>query len=106
MLRDIYFPYVGMEDHIAYQHLHRIGVFVDHKFSWLYDGHWKHTTKYVKDTVVTDSNARNDDLKLAFHFNDFVYPTENVSSILVLHLGDHLTDQIIFDFGLSWSAVP
>jgi len=78
MLRDIYFPYVGMEDQIAYQHLHRIGVFVDNKFSWLYDGHWEHTNQYIKDTVVTDSNARNDDLKLAFHFNDFIYPTHNV----------------------------
>jgi len=78
MIRDLYFPYVGMEDHVAYQHLHRIGVWVDHQFSWLYDPEWQHSSQYIEDTVVTDSHATNDRLKLVFDFNDFVYPTEDV----------------------------
>ena len=78
MLRDLYFPYVGMEDQIAYQHLHRIGVFVDDRFSWMHNPDWQHTIQYVKDTVVTDSSAKNNDLQLAVHFNDFVYPTEDI----------------------------
>ena len=78
MLRDLYFPYVGMEDQIAYQHLNRIGVFVDHDFSWLYSAEWKHTAQYVPDTIVTASHAENERLKLACDFNDFVYPTEDI----------------------------
>lgn len=78
MLRDFYYPYVGMEDQIAYQHLHRIGVFVDEQFSWLNRDDWKHNSDYIDDTVVTDSHGKNENLKLAFDFNDFVYPTEDV----------------------------
>ena len=77
MLRDLYFPYVGMENHIAYQHLHRLGVFVDQQFSWLHSDDWSHTNDYILDTMVTDSHAVSEKLKLAFDFNDFVYPTEN-----------------------------
>ena len=77
MIEDLYFPYVGMENHIAYQHFHRIGVFDNGRFSWLYDDSWEHSSKYIQDTLVTDSEAKNGKLKLKFHFNDFVYPTEN-----------------------------
>lgn len=78
MIEDIYFPYVGMENHIGFQHFNRIGVFESGNFSWLYDDSWGHEIKYIKDTLVTDSSATNNNFKLAFHFNDFVYPTENV----------------------------
>ena len=78
MLRDLYFPYVGMENQIAYQHLHRIGVFADHQFSWLHSEDWSHAYQYISDTMVTDSHSVNEKLKLRFDFNDFVYPTEDV----------------------------
>ncbi len=78
MLRDLYYPHVGMENHIAYQHLHRVGVHVDDRFSWLYEDSWKHEVGYLSDTLVTDSKASHEELGLTFHFNDFVYPTENV----------------------------
>lgn len=78
MLRDLYFPYVGMEDQISYQHLHRIGVYVDHQFSWLNQKNWEHTSDYIDDTIVTDSHARSEHFELDIDFNDFVYPTENV----------------------------
>lgn len=78
MLRDLYFPYVGMEAQIAFQHLHRIGVFIDERFSWLYDPDWQHKIEYIPETLVTDSEARNDNLRLRIRFNDFVYPSENV----------------------------
>ncbi len=91
MLRDIYYPYVGMEDQIAYQHLHRIGVFTDNRFSWMHSGDWQHTTRYIFDTMVTESEVRSDKFGLAFNFNDFVYPTEDVfiRRITLHNHGDH-----------------
>ncbi len=91
MIRDLYYPYVGMEDHVAFQHLHRIGVWTDQQFSWLYDKEWQHTSQYIEDTVVTDSHARNERLKLQFKFNDFVYPIEDVfiRKIVVHNDADH-----------------
>jgi len=78
MLKDLYFPYVGMENHIAYQHINRIGVHTGEYFSWIYDTNWVHQQSYIQDTLVSDSVAQNDYLGLTFRFNDFVYPTENV----------------------------
>lgn len=78
LLRDFYYPYVGMEDQISFQHLHRIGVFVDNNFSWINRNDWHHSSTYLADTVVTDSHAVNESLKISLDFNDFVYPTENV----------------------------
>ena len=77
MLCDLYFPYVGMEAQIAYQHKHRIGVYVDNRFSWLYNNDWKHDIGYFMETLVTNSYATNENLKLEMTFNDFVYPSEN-----------------------------
>lgn len=39
-VRDLYYPYVGLENHVGGGLLHRIGVFVDGSFSWLDDGSW------------------------------------------------------------------
>ncbi len=91
MIRDIYFPYVGMENHIAYQHFNRIGVHIDGKFSWLYDDNWKHKVKYTPETLVTDSYAENSELELQFNFNDFVYPSENafIRKITIRNKANH-----------------
>lgn len=78
LLEDLYFPYVGMEDHIAFEHWHRVGVFIDNKFSWLMDKQWEHQTSYYPETLVTDSTSRNQELLLRIDFNDFVYHSENL----------------------------
>ncbi len=77
LIEDLYFPYVGMENHIAFEHWHRLGVHVDSQFSWLHDEQWQHDINYVSETLVTDSVARNESLLLKIGFNDFVYPTED-----------------------------
>lgn len=77
MLQDLYFPYVGMEDHISYRHMHRIGVYADNQFSWLYEDSWKHTANYIEDTLVTNATSRNEQIKINIELNDFVYPDEN-----------------------------
>lgn len=77
LLEDLYFPYVGMENQIAYEHWHRLGVYIDQRFSWLNDEMWEHKINYLPETLVTDSMAKNQQFLLTLLFNDFVYPTEN-----------------------------
>ncbi|MBN2306828.1 glycoside hydrolase family 15 protein [Candidatus Peregrinibacteria bacterium] len=78
LLEDLYFPYVGMEDHIDFQHWHRVGVYINGRFSWLTDRSWEHETNYLPETLVTNSRSKNVELGLSLEFNDFVYPSENV----------------------------
>lgn len=77
MLQDFYFPYVGMEDQIAYEHFHRIGIYTDNRMSWLYDDDWNHEIKYIDSTLISDSKSTNNNLGLSIKFNDFVYPSED-----------------------------
>lgn len=82
-MRDCYFPYVGMEDHTAYGDTHRIGCFVEGGgCSWTSDEEWKADIRYRSDTLVGDSELRNDRLGLVIRAIDFVHPVHN---ILVRH---------------------
>jgi len=42
-IRDFYFPYVGLENHVAGKLAHNIGVFVGGQFSWTHSGEWNIT---------------------------------------------------------------
>lgn len=77
LLEDLYFPYVGMENQIAFMHVHRIGVFLENNFSWMGSHHWHSQSCYTKETLVTDGVSENNQLGLRLEFNDFVYPSEN-----------------------------
>lgn len=90
-LRDLYYPYVGMEDHTSYGHFHRIGFWVEGKFSWLNDGNWKIVVKYQKNTLVGDSIALNEQLGLKVLFEDFVYTTSPIlfRKLTITNLSDH-----------------
>ena len=52
-VRDIFFPYVGLENHVGGHYAHRIGVWVDGRFSWLDDGSWQ------IDITCDDTNTGN-----------------------------------------------
>ncbi|OGJ57618.1 hypothetical protein A2635_01975 [Candidatus Peribacteria bacterium RIFCSPHIGHO2_01_FULL_51_9] len=78
-LRDLYFPYVGMEDHTAYGDIHRVGFWVTGKgFAWLSDQSWTVTPQYQKDTLVGNSVLRNDTLGIEITAQDYVHPVRNI----------------------------
>lgn len=77
-LRDFYYPYVGMEDHTTYNHFHRVGFFIDGRFSWLNDGSWEIHIDYEEDSLVGKSTAVNKNLHISVLFEDFVYTTSNI----------------------------
>ncbi len=78
-MRDLYYPHVGMEDQTTYQHVHRVGVFVDGKgFAWWDDPSWTIEPMYERETLVGQSKLRNEKLGLSVIVEDFVHPVQNV----------------------------
>lgn len=78
MVRDIYFPYVGLEDHTAYSHFHKIGVFTDGKINWLHSNAFKTEVGYIKNSLTTHNRTTNSNIGITMTFNDFVYPSRNI----------------------------
>lgn len=70
-LRDVYFPFVGMEDHTEGDPC-RFGVWVDGTFSWVADDGWQRSLRYVHETLVTDVQLSNADLGLNIACRDVV----------------------------------
>ncbi len=77
-MRDLYYPYVGMEDQTTYGHLHRVGFFIEGAFHWMDDGSWEISIDYIENSLVGYCTAINNDLQITVTFEDFVYTTSNV----------------------------
>jgi glucoamylase len=78
-MRDLYYPYVGMEDHTTFGKVHRIGVFVEDKgLAWFNDGSWRITLAYKGETLVGDCVMRCDRLGIEMNVEDCVHPVHNV----------------------------
>lgn len=77
-VRDLYFPYVGLENHVDGHYVHKIGVWVDSRFSWIDDGSWQIKINYVSDTMASDIIAVNPNLQLQLNFTDIVYNEKDI----------------------------
>ncbi|MBP7842397.1 glycoside hydrolase family 15 protein [Candidatus Woesebacteria bacterium] len=76
-VRDFYFPYVGLENHVA-GHKHRIGVRINEHFSWLDDGSWVISLGYKPETMVGYLVCKNEKLQVSIVMEDSVYNESNV----------------------------
>jgi len=74
LVHDFYFPYVGLENHAAGQHLrHRVGVWVEGSISWLDDEHdWSFTFSYPHSALIGHTVALNQKLGITLEFDDCV----------------------------------
>lgn len=77
-VRDLYFPYVGLENHVAGHLLHRIGVFADGGIHWFSDSAWNIRIECADDSLLSTVTAQHDSLGLALIFNDVVYNEKNI----------------------------
>jgi GH15 family glucan-1,4-alpha-glucosidase len=78
-MRDLYYPYVGLEDHTTYGKVHRVGMFVESKgFAWFNDPSWRIMPGYAPETLVGSSVLRNDWLGISVTLEDCVHPVSNV----------------------------
>jgi glucoamylase len=76
-IRDIYFPYVGKENH-SEGHPFRFGLWVDDRFSWVSDKDWTRELTYLDETLVTDVRLTNEKLLVEIVSNDAVDSHENI----------------------------
>ncbi len=71
-VRDMYYPYVGLENQVLGEK-HRIGVWVDDHFSWLDEDSWDITIGYKPETMVGYLVCKNESLQLTIVMEDAVY---------------------------------
>lgn len=77
-VHDLYYPYVGFENHSAGNNLrHRIGIWVDGEFSWLDEPNnlkndWNFNFHYPHSALIGHIIAKNTKLGIVIEFDDFV----------------------------------
>src|SRR5438132_849221 len=73
-VRDIYYPHVGLEDHVRGHYLHRLGVWVGGTMSWFdEDPEWEIVITSDEDALVGHIAARHPALAVELAFTDLVY---------------------------------
>ena len=99
LLRDFYFPYAGLENHVGSGNTHKIGVWVDGELSWFGSGGgWDIEIGYVNETMAASIKAKNEKLKVAIEFLDIVYNEKNIflRNAKVKNLGDKKREIRVF----------
>jgi GH15 family glucan-1,4-alpha-glucosidase len=89
-VRDVYAPYVGLENHLAPQHVHKVGVWVEGVLYWLDGGAFSVSVSYEQGTFVGKVVARHNTLPITLESTDVVYNESNVlvRSMRVVNTGD------------------
>lgn len=74
LLHDLYYPYVGLENHVAGKHLrHKVGIWVDDAISWLDDDEdWEFRFSYPSTALIGRTVATNERLGVLLEIDDFV----------------------------------
>ncbi|KKU79877.1 MAG: Glycosyl hydrolase, glucoamylase [Parcubacteria group bacterium GW2011_GWA2_47_7] len=96
-VRDIYYPFIGLENQAGASNAHRIGVWVDGRFSWIDDGSW--TVDVQSDLSYTGlTTAHSDSLQIELHFTDVLSHEKNIflRKIKVLNFASQKREVRIF----------
>jgi GH15 family glucan-1,4-alpha-glucosidase len=79
MVRDVYFPHVGQEDHVRGHYLHRVGVWVDGRMSWFNeDNAWSISISCEDESLASAIVARHPQLQVELVFKDIVYNEKTI----------------------------
>lgn len=97
-VRDVYFPHVGLEDHVRSPYLHRVGVWADGSLAWLGDAGWELAVESEEHALASRIRAKHARLEIELRFTDLVYNEKNifVRSIHVTNLSDRSRDIRLF----------
>lgn len=84
LVHDFYYPYVGLENLTNARSLqHKIGVWVNNKFSWTDDGSWEVKVDFETDALVSQVNMHSANLEVSLLFQDYI---DIDSNTLVRHI--------------------
>ena len=79
LVRDIYYPHVGLEDHVRGHYLHRIGVWVDGAMSWFdEDPAWKIRIGCEDGALASNITASNPAIGIELSLIDVVHNEQPV----------------------------
>lgn len=90
-LYDLYFPYVGLENHTGGSFVHKIGFFVEGKFSWTSDPGWEINYSYSDESQIRNKIfMRNTQLGIEVQLRNEVYNELNIflRELKIKNLGD------------------
>ncbi len=72
-VHDFYYPYIGLDNLTSARILnHKIGVWVNGKFSWTDEDSWDFDIDFEDEALVSNITATNKTLGVQLYFNDFV----------------------------------
>lgn len=78
LVKDFYYHYPGLENHLGKDLVHKIGVYVDNQMHWMDGDGWNIQVKTVSDSMATDIVAQNDSIGIELKFCDVVYNEKNI----------------------------
>lgn len=78
LVKDLYYPYAGLENHVSEHLTHHIGVFAEGKFSWMGDNDWEIEILTAEQTMASAITAVNNRLGVKMVFEDVVYNEKNI----------------------------
>jgi GH15 family glucan-1,4-alpha-glucosidase len=77
LVSDFFFPYVGVENHVRGS-VHRVGIWVNNRLSWLDSGEWATTIDLEKDTFVGNATYFHKETGLELVITNAVYNEKNI----------------------------
>ncbi len=73
LVHDFYYPYVGLENLTnARSSQHKIGLWVDGKFSWTNDGSWEVNVDFEDEALISHIELNSNELNIKLTLQDFV----------------------------------
>jgi GH15 family glucan-1,4-alpha-glucosidase len=91
LVHDFYYPYVGLENLSTARSIgHKIGIWVDSKFSWV-DKTWECKVDFYSDALISNISLTNRDLQIELYVQDFVDFKKNIffRKIKVINLANN-----------------
>lgn len=77
-VKDFYYPYVGLENHVSGHHVHRVGMYVGHELAWLDNPEWVITTDCSLEIDSCMIVAEHNRLGVRLEFNDVAYNEKDI----------------------------
>ncbi len=79
LIRDIYYPHVGLEDHVRGHYIHRLGIWVDGRMSWFdEDPRWEIRVGSEIDSLAGRTTAWHPDMNVELTIKDIVYHERSI----------------------------
>lgn len=90
-VRDFYFPYVGLENHVGGHYTHRVGVYANNQLNWFGHPNWNIQIHSADQSLAGETVAKNAALGVTLNFADAVYNEKNifVREVKVTNDSDH-----------------